>query len=99
MTLYCVESPECWFEDFGSAKLSGGSVRVRIDAEFAQTVETGGYHVFLQPEGECNGLFVVDKSATGFVVHELAGGDSDAPFAYRIVAPRRDMARAPARPR
>ena len=24
LTLYCVESPECWFEDFGSARLSAG---------------------------------------------------------------------------
>ena len=53
MTLYCMESPECWFEDFGSARLAGGSAVVRLDSEFAQTVETGEYHVFLQAEGEC----------------------------------------------
>jgi hypothetical protein len=91
MTLYCMESPECWFEDFGSARLSRGSVRVGIDLEFAQTVETGHYHVFLQAEGECNGLAVVEQTATGFVVRELGGGTSDAPFSYRIVALRRDV--------
>ena len=35
VTLYCVESPECSFEDFGSAQLSGGSTNVGIDPEFA----------------------------------------------------------------
>jgi len=91
MTLYCMESPECWFEDFGSARLSGGLASVRIDPEFAQTVHTGEYHVFLQAEGECRGLSVRDKTATGFVVQELGGGTSSAPFAYRIVARRKDV--------
>jgi hypothetical protein len=92
VTLYCMESPECWFEDFGSAKLSGGSVRVSIDPEFAQTVETARYQVFLQAEGECKGLSVREKTAGGFLVCELQGGASDTPFAYRIVALRKDVA-------
>ena len=91
VTLYCVESPECWFEDFGSATLSNGSASVTIDPEFAQTIETGQYHVFLQPEGECKGLAVGDKTPTGFEVLELSGGTSNTPFAYRIVALRRDV--------
>ena len=74
LTLYCMESPECWFEDFGSARLSGGSASVRIDPEFAQTVHTAEYHVFVQAEGNCRGLFVQDKTATGFVVQELERG-------------------------
>lgn len=64
-TLYCMESPECWFEDFGSARLAGGSAKVAIDPEFAQTVQTAEYHVFVQAEGACRGLFVRDKTATG----------------------------------
>ena len=91
LTLYCMESPECWFEDFGSARLSGGSATVRIDPGFAQTVHTGEYHVFLQAEGECKGLAVLDKTATGFVVRELGAGTSDVPFTYRIVARRKDV--------
>jgi hypothetical protein len=88
MTLYCMESPECWFEDFGSAKLHNGKVLVAIDPEFAQTIELGSYHVFLQPEGECNGLSVREKGKKGFVVHELGKGTSDVEFSYRIVAKR-----------
>lgn len=91
LTLYCMESPECWFEDFGSARLSHGSASVHLDPEFAQTVHTGEYHVFLQAEGECRGLSVRDKTPAGFVVQELGGGTSSAPFAYRIVARRKDV--------
>ncbi len=91
LTLYCMESPECWFEDFGAARLSGGSAAIRIDPEFAQTIHTGEYHMFVQAEGECRGLFVRDKTATGFVVQELGGGTSSTSFAYRIVARRKDV--------
>jgi hypothetical protein len=91
VTLYCVESPECWFEDFGSARLSGGTSSVLIDPEFAQTIETDHYHVFLQVEGECKGVSVQAKTPTGFAVRELDGGTSNAPFAYRVVGLRKDV--------
>lgn len=91
MTLYCVESPECWFEDFGTSQLKNGSVTVEIDPDFAQTIHTRDYHVFLQPEGDCKGLYVARKTSTSFVVRELDGGKSNAAFAFRLVAPRRDV--------
>ena len=46
------------------------------------------YHVFLTPLGDCNGLYVTDKTATGFVVREFGGGISNVGFDYRIVAKR-----------
>src|SRR5262249_15427617 len=33
-TLYCMESPELWFEDFGAAKLKDGRAVVKLDADF-----------------------------------------------------------------
>jgi hypothetical protein len=92
MTLYCVESPECWFEDFGAGRLKNGSVLVNIDSEFAQTIETNTYHVFVQAEGDCHGMIVTAKTATGFTVKETGGGSSNAPFSYRIVARRSNVA-------
>ena len=44
--------------------------------------------MFLTPEGECHGLYVTNKSAAGFEVHELGGGQSNVAFDYRIVALR-----------
>jgi hypothetical protein len=87
--LYAIESPDVWFEDFGSAQLSNGVVTVEVESLFAQSVNLNvDYHVFLTPLGDCNGLYVTNKTATGFEVHELGGGTSDISFDYRIVAKR-----------
>lgn len=88
--LYAVESPENWFEDFGSEQLKRGVAWVRIDSTFAQTTEGGAnYHVFLTPSGKSRGLYVAKKTASGFEVREIDNGRSDTPFDYRIVSLRR----------
>ncbi len=91
--LYCMESPESWFEDFGSAELAEGRARVELDEDFAAVVRTEGeeYYVFLTPEGDSNGLYVSDKSPTGFEVREQQGGSSSLRFSYRVVAKRKDV--------
>jgi hypothetical protein len=45
--LYCVESPESWFEDFGRGQLTCGEAMVAIPADFAATVDLSDYHVFV----------------------------------------------------
>src|SRR5262249_13746266 len=37
--LHCMESPEHWFEDFGSARLTRGKATVKLDADFAKVVK------------------------------------------------------------
>jgi hypothetical protein len=89
VALHAVQSPENWFEDFGSAKLSSGVATVTVDGTFGQTVNTGmEYHVFLTPNGDCKGLYVAQKSGGSFEVRELGGGKSNVVFDYRIVAKR-----------
>jgi hypothetical protein len=88
--LYCLESPESWFEDFGEARLVRGRARVRIDPAFARLVR-GPYHLFLTPHGESNGLFVARRTRQSFAVREQGGGASSVTFSYRIVARRRDV--------
>jgi hypothetical protein len=88
-SLYAVQSPEVRIEDFGSAQLVSGKATVKVEALFAETVNLeADYHVFLTPLGDCNGLYVTNKTATSFEVHELGGGSSDVSFDYRIVAKR-----------
>ena len=90
VALYAVESPENWFEDFGTGRLSKGSAAIALDATFAQTVNTAlGYHVFLTPRGECEGLYVANSNASGFEVRELRRGSSNVAFDYRIVVRRK----------
>lgn len=86
--MYAMESPEVWFEDFGSAVLVNGVGKVTIDPLFAATVNLSEYHVFVTPLGDCKGLYVINKTASGFEVRELGGGTADIAFEYRIVAKR-----------
>jgi hypothetical protein len=90
--LHCMESPEHWFEDFGTAKLKGGRAVVKLDADFAKVI-TRDYRVFLTPEGDCRGLYVHRKTAVSFEVRELMGGESAVAFSYRVVGRRRDITR------
>jgi hypothetical protein len=89
--LYCVESPEAWFEDFGDARLQHGSAKVSLSRDFADLISRSAYHVFLSPYGACNGLYITKKSRTGFVVREANGGMSSVRFSFRIVAKRKDL--------
>ena len=90
VALYAMESPQHWFEDFGAGRLENGTAAVALDPTFAQTVNAASdYHVFLTPEGDCLGLYVSRKTASGFEVRELGGGRSTVAFDYRIVALRR----------
>jgi hypothetical protein len=89
--LHCMESPEHWFEDFGSAKLARGRAVVKLDVNFAKVIKPGDYRVFVTPEGNCHGLYVRHKNANSFEVHELTGGKSSVAFSYRIVGRRKDI--------
>jgi hypothetical protein len=88
--LYCMESPESWFEDFGEAKLVKGKAAVKIDKDFAGVAKTDAYHVFLSPYGESNGLYVSRRNRNGFEVREQGGGRNTLTFSYRVVARRKD---------
>ena len=87
---YAMQSPENWMEDFGSGVLERGVAVVTIDPAFADTVTAdASYHVFITPEGDSKGLYVIRKTATSFEVRESGGGVSSLSFDYRIVAKRR----------
>ncbi len=91
--LYCQESPEAWFEDFGEGALVNGRAHIELDPLFLETVTIDASNpmkVFVELGGDCNGVYVA-KGATGFDVVELQGGASSAPFDYRVVAKRADF--------
>jgi hypothetical protein len=61
-----------------------------LDNDFTQTVNTEmKYNVFLTPYGDCRGLYVSNRTANSFEVHELGGGTASLSFGYRIMALRR----------
>jgi hypothetical protein len=86
--LYCQESPEVWFEDFGEAQLVNGKTKIAIDPLYLQTANTSvKYHVFLTPIDEPVTLAVANRTTSSFEVRGPAG--SIISFSYRIVAKRR----------
>jgi len=88
--LYAMESPEIWFEDFGTGKLVNGRAVVPIERVFVQTANTeAGYLVFLTPIGEWQGLYISRQDKDSFEVREQGGDTSNISFYYRIVAKRR----------
>jgi hypothetical protein len=89
--LYCMESTESWFEDFGEVRLVKGHKEVTLDPIFAGLVDTRDYHVFLTPHGDCLGLHVSRRGPTSFTVTENQGGQAAISFSYRIVARRKDV--------
>jgi hypothetical protein len=89
--LYCMESPESWFEDIGTARLDGGCAAVALDSDFAAVVDLSCYHVFLTQYDAHNVLAVSDRTATGFRVH-ANNPDASSEFSWRVVAKRKDIA-------
>ncbi|MEI6854066.1 MAG: hypothetical protein WCL06_14565, partial [Bacteroidota bacterium] len=90
--LYCLESPEVWFEDFGTGQLKDGYANIVLDNLFLETVTINDKYqmlVFIQLEGECaNGVYV-NKKNNSFEVIEQNQRVSKAKFSYRIVAKRK----------
>lgn len=87
---YATQSAENWMEDYGTGTMKMGVAVVKIDPAFAETVsETADYHVFLTPNADSKGLYVINKTLTSFEVRESGGGTSSLTFDYKIVGKRR----------
>ena len=98
--LYCVESPESWFEDFGSGELVEGRAEVAIEPGFASVAAMGDYHVFLTGYDNDNVLHVTERTPQGFTVEANAAlaalqgrarCDLGGKFSWRVVARRKDI--------
>jgi hypothetical protein len=90
--LFAEEAAEIFFNDYGEATLQNGRTRVELDPKFLETVTLDAQHpmkVFVQLEGDCRGVYVTNKTATGFDVVELQSGTSNAHFSYRVVCKRK----------
>ncbi|HUH48094.1 MAG TPA: hypothetical protein VLZ54_13125, partial [Arenibacter sp.] len=90
--MFAPEAPEVLFQDYGTGRLKNGMATISIDPIFANNidVDTRPLKVFVQLEGNCNGVYVTNKSANGFTVIELNNGKSNVPFSWQIVANRKD---------
>lgn len=89
--MFCPEAPEVLFEDYGVAQLQNGEAFVKLDEIVAKSLKVDDKHplkVFIQLEGDCNGVYVTDKTKKGFRVKELQKGISNVSFSWHIVGNR-----------
>ncbi len=92
--LFAPEAPEILFQDYGTGKLQNGIAKINIDPILAKNIFVDEKHplkVFIQLEGDCNGVYVTNKSKNGFTVAELKDGKSNTEFSWQLVATRADM--------
>jgi hypothetical protein len=92
--LYCMESPESWFEDFGETSLHNGVRKVKLDRDFAALVHTTKYQVFLSSYDRVQ-LYVSKRTREGFEIRAMPDAAGKIPkkvrCGYRIVARRKDI--------
>ncbi len=89
-TLYCQESPENWFEDFGNSKIYNGKAVVNVEKDFVATVTINPQHpmkVFITPNGNM-GNWWVEKKGDSFIVYAPNAQDGTE-FDFRVVAKRK----------
>jgi len=91
--MFAPEAPEIVFQDYGIGQLVHGITRIELDPILKKSLYIDDQHplkVYVTLEGDCNGIYVTDKSIDGFTVKELKGGTSNTSFSWQIVANRAD---------
>ncbi|MFN7013880.1 MAG: hypothetical protein ACK4ON_06385, partial [Bacteroidia bacterium] len=91
--MFAPEAPEIFFQDFGRSELVNGKAHIDLDPIFSRNIVVNEQHplnVFIQLEGDCNGVYVTNKTNTGFDVIELNKGTSNVKFTYFVNANRAD---------
>lgn len=89
---YCDESTEVYFFDRGSSKMNKGQVTISLEPIFLETVtidDTNPMLVQITLTGNCNGIYISEKTKTGFIVKELLNGVSNASFDWEVAAKRK----------
>lgn len=93
VVLHAPETPEIYFQDYGNGKLVNGKANIKLDPIITKNIVVNEKHplqVFIQLNGDCKGVFVSNRTATGFDVTELQDGNSNVEFTWSITANRAD---------
>jgi hypothetical protein len=91
--MFCPEAPEILFQDYGQGELINGRAHIELDPIFSRNIVINDEHplrVFIQLEGDCNGVYVTKKTKNGFDVIELQNGKSNVKFTWFVTANRAD---------
>lgn len=89
--LFCPESPEYNYTDYGTVVMTNGKAHVDLDPILADIIvvnEENPIRVFATPVEMpyFNGVTIMNQTATGFDILELNGGQHSGKINYEIVA-------------
>jgi hypothetical protein len=93
LIMNCPETPENLFMDYGKGVLKNGYAKIYLDPILSKNIKVDENHslkIFIQLEGDCNGVYVTNKTKESFEVKELKNGQSNVEFSYSIVATHGD---------
>ncbi|MBL0199926.1 MAG: hypothetical protein IPP81_07035 [Chitinophagaceae bacterium] len=90
VTLTCPESPEYWYQDYGSVTLVNGKAHVNLDPILVDVIfidDKNPIRVFCTPVDMLyfNGVTIVNQTPTGFDLVELNGGNHSGKLDYQLV--------------
>ncbi|MCB9231974.1 MAG: hypothetical protein H6581_09940 [Bacteroidia bacterium] len=90
ITLTAPESPEYWYQDYGTVELVNGQAHVDLDPITADIIvvdKDNPIRVFATPVNMLyfNGVTVMNQTATGFDLVELNGGNHSGELHYQLV--------------
>jgi hypothetical protein len=90
ITMTAPESPEYWYQDYGTAVMVNGRAHVDIDPILADIVIIDAQNpirAFFTPQDmlQFNGAAIVNQTATGFDIVELNGGTNNGKVQYQII--------------
>ena len=90
VTLTAPESPEYWYQDYGTVTMTNGQAHVNLDPILADIVMIDGNNpirVFATPVNmlNFNGVTITNQSSTGFDLVELNGGLHSGTLDYQLV--------------
>lgn len=88
--IYALQSADTEYVISGSGRLSDGYARIVFDQETRDIIDPKKeMKVSITLTSDAKGVYVHEKSASGFVVKEVRNGDAEASFDWVVIAHRR----------
>ena len=90
MTLTCPESPEYWYQDYGTVELVNGKATIYLDEILADIIvvdEENPIRVTCTPVGMpyFNGITIMSQTSNSVEILELNGGNHSGKLQYQLV--------------
>ncbi len=90
ITLTCPESPEYWYQDYGTVDIINGKAHVDLDPILKDIIfvnDSNPIRVFCTPVNLLyfNGVTVMNQTSTSFDLVELNGGEHSGKLYYQII--------------